>query len=136
MASKIHALSLLPLLAAVVVHAGCAPSCPAGEPPAAPVVATAPPPPCDNGGHGRCPIDALRLRVCANVLNGLIGVKIGGGPEECCSLLSGIADLDAAVCLCTAVKANVLGLVNLDLPIDLSLILNKCSKNYPSGFTC
>ncbi|KAB8113602.1 hypothetical protein EE612_052668, partial [Oryza sativa] len=71
-----------------------------------------------------------KLRVCANVLNGLVGVKIGAGPNECCSLLQGIADLDAAVCLCTAVKANVLG-INLNVPVELKLILNKCGKTCP-----
>ncbi|KAB8113604.1 hypothetical protein EE612_052668, partial [Oryza sativa] len=34
-----------------------------------------------------CPIDALKLRVCTNVLNGLVGVKIGLAPTtaaRCC----------------------------------------------------
>lgn len=66
---------------------------------------------------------------------GLADVKIGHGPDDCCSLLSGIADLDAAICLCTAVKANVLG-IRVNLPVDLGLILNKCGKTYPSDFTC
>jgi hypothetical protein len=55
--------------------------------------------------------------------------------EPCCSLLDGLVDLDAAVCLCTAVKANVLG-IKLDLPVDLSLILNNCGKICPSDFKC
>jgi hypothetical protein len=80
-------------------------------------------------------MDALKLRVCANVLKGLVDVEIGHGPNDCCSLLSGIADIDAAVCLCTAVKANVLG-IRVNLPVDLSLILNKCGKTCPSDFTC
>jgi len=33
------------------------------------------------------------------------------------------------------VKANVLG-IQLNLPINLSLILNYCGKNVPSGFQC
>ncbi|EAY79457.1 hypothetical protein OsI_34588 [Oryza sativa Indica Group] len=116
------------LLILAVAARGCEPNCSGG-----PVIPTPTTPSYDR--HGHCPIDALKLRVCANVLNGLVGVKIGAGPNECCSLLQGIADLDAAVCLCTAVKANVLG-INLNLPVDLSLILNKCNKIYPSGFTC
>ena len=72
----------------------------------------------------------------ANVLIGLGGVKIGAGPDDCCPLLSGLADLDAAVCLCTAIKANVLGIINLNIPVDLSLILNNCGKICPSDFTC
>jgi hypothetical protein len=55
-------------------------------------------------------------------------VKVGLPHQEpCCSLHGGLVDLDTAVCLCTAIKAYVLG-IKLNLPIDLSLILNKCSK--------
>ncbi|KAL2901665.1 pEARLI1-like lipid transfer protein 1 [Bienertia sinuspersici] len=83
-----------------------------------------------------CPIDALKLKVCANVLNGLLGIRIGTPPkQQCCGLLRGLADLDAAVCLCTALRANVLG-INLNVPLSLSLLLNDCGCNYPSGFTC
>ncbi|XP_021768454.1 putative lipid-binding protein AIR1B [Chenopodium quinoa] len=86
--------------------------------------------------HSTCPIDTLKLKVCANVLNGLLGVIIGTPPKQpCCSLIQGLADLDAAVCLCTALRANVLG-INLNVPLSLSLLLNACGCNYPSGFTC
>jgi hypothetical protein len=53
----------------------------------------------------------------------------------CCSILGGLADLEAAVCLCTAIKANVLG-ISLDIPVKLSLLVNYCGKNLPSGFIC
>ncbi|KAF8092984.1 hypothetical protein N665_0395s0046 [Sinapis alba] len=77
--------------------------------------------------------DALKLKVCANVLN-LVKVSL---PEkaECCGLIKGLVDLDAAVCLCTALKANLLG-INLRLPISLSVVLNQCGKKVPSGFQC
>lgn len=93
----------------------------------------------DNGGttgwYGRCPKDALKLGVCANVLD-LIKAKAGvPANEACCPLLNGLVQLDAAVCLCTAIKANVLGL-NLNIPIDLSLVLNFCGKGVPTGFKC
>jgi hypothetical protein len=39
--------------------------------------------------------------------------------EPCCPLLDGLVDLEAAVCLCTAIKANVLG-----IHLNLSLVLN------------
>lgn len=82
----------------------------------------------------KCPIDALKLGVCANVLN-LVNVKIGSPPTlPCCSLINGLVDLEAAACLCTALKANVLGL-NLNVPIALSVILNNCGMNNP-GFQC
>ncbi|KAB2626757.1 vegetative cell wall protein gp1-like [Pyrus ussuriensis x Pyrus communis] len=53
----------------------------------------------------------------------------------CCSLIGGLADLEAAVCLCTAIKANVLG-INLDVPVSLGLLLNYCGKSVPKGFQC
>jgi hypothetical protein len=54
--------------------------------------------------------------------------------EPCCSLLGGLMELDAAVCLCTAIRSNVLG-INLNIPINLSLVLNLCSKDVLTGFS-
>ena len=88
-----------------------------------------------SGSPGKCSLDLLKLGVCADVL-GLIKAQVGTPPAlPCCSLLQGLVDLEAAVCLCTAIKANVLG-IQLNLPINLSLILNYCGKNVPSGFQC
>ncbi|XP_027335543.1 14 kDa proline-rich protein DC2.15-like isoform X4 [Abrus precatorius] len=85
---------------------------------------------------GTCPRDALKLGVCANVLNGLVNVTLGQPPvTPCCSLLDGLVDLEAAVCLCTALRANILG-INLNLPISLSLLLNVCSRQVPRNFQC
>ena len=83
-----------------------------------------------------CPRDALRFGVCANLLNGPIGAVIGSPPEHpCCSILEGLLDLEVAVCLCTAIKANILG-ININIPISLSLILNACEKTPPTDFQC
>ncbi|KAF8379250.1 hypothetical protein HHK36_028682 [Tetracentron sinense] len=83
-----------------------------------------------------CPKDTLKLGVCANLLNDLVHLIVGNPPKTpCCSLIQGLADLEAAVCLCTAIKANVLG-INLNIPISLSLLLNYCGKKVPSGFQC
>jgi hypothetical protein len=91
--------------------------------------------PSTPASRGKCPRDALKLGVCANVL-GLIKAKVGVPPTEpCCPLLEGLVDLEAALCLCTAIKGNILG-INLNLPIDLSLILNHCGKSVPTGFKC
>lgn len=85
---------------------------------------------------GSCPRDALKLGVCAKLLNGSIGTVIGNPPDApCCSVLGGLLDLEAAVCLCTALKANILG-INLDIPISLSLLINTCGKKLPSDFIC
>ncbi|XP_054793532.1 14 kDa proline-rich protein DC2.15-like [Prosopis cineraria] len=102
---------------------------------AAPCTPTTPSSPSSpSSSNRRCPLDALKLGVCANVLN-LVNVKVGSPPTlPCCSLLKGLVDLEVAACLCTALKANVLG-INLNIPISLSLILNNCGMNN-SGFQC
>ncbi|GMJ10982.1 Disease Related Nonspecific Lipid Transfer Protein 1 [Hibiscus trionum] len=83
-----------------------------------------------------CPKDTLKLGVCADLLGGLVHVVVGSSSRtKCCSLISGLADLDAAVCLCTAIKANVLG-TNLNVPLSLSLLLNSCGKKLPAGYKC
>ena len=85
---------------------------------------------------GHCPRDALKLGVCAKLLNGPVGAVIGNPPDHpCCSLLDGLLDLEAAVCLCTAIKANILG-INLNIPISLSLLINTCGKTVPKEFQC
>ncbi|KAK7265914.1 hypothetical protein RJT34_33539 [Clitoria ternatea] len=82
-----------------------------------------------------CPEDTLKFGVCANLL-GLVNIELGKPPKTpCCSLIQGLADLEAAICLCTALKANVLGL-NLNVPLKLTLLLNVCGKKVPQGFQC
>ncbi|GFZ01944.1 bifunctional inhibitor/lipid-transfer protein/seed storage 2S albumin superfamily protein [Actinidia rufa] len=99
------------------------PKAPTPKPPTPPTKAT-------------CPKDTLKLGVCADVLKSLVNVVVGTPPKTpCCSLIEGLADLEAAVCLCTAIKANVLG-INLNVPVSLSLLLNYCGKSVPSGFQC
>ncbi|MED6155921.1 hypothetical protein PIB30_117484 [Stylosanthes scabra] len=83
----------------------------------------------------KCPKDTLKLGVCADVL-GLVNVIVGSpASSKCCALLQGLVDLEAALCLCTAIKANVLG-INLDVPLTLSWILTACQKSIPTGFQC
>ncbi|KAF3440020.1 hypothetical protein FNV43_RR18298 [Rhamnella rubrinervis] len=83
-----------------------------------------------------CPKDTLKLGVCANLLKDLLKIVVGTPPKTpCCPLIEGLADLEAAVCLCTAIKANILG-INLDIPLSLSLLLNYCGKGVPKGFQC
>ena len=94
------------------------------------------PRPTPNPAVPSCPRDTLKLGVCANVLNGLINLNIGAPPKNpCCTLLQGLADVEAAVCLCTSIKAGVLGII-LDLEVDLSLLLNYCGKKLPYGYQC
>ncbi|CAN6278769.1 unnamed protein product [Urochloa humidicola] len=127
--SKLALFLALSVLAFAVAVQGCTPYCPTP-----PVIPTPPVVPTPSGG-GSCPINALKLNVCANVLN-LLKLNIPGtGNDQCCPLLQGLVDLDAAVCLCTAIKANILG-INLNVPVDLSLLLNHCGKVCPADFTC
>ncbi|KAL9992184.1 putative bifunctional inhibitor/plant lipid transfer protein/seed storage helical [Helianthus debilis subsp. tardiflorus] len=85
---------------------------------------------------GNCPRDALKLGVCARLLNDSVGTVIGKQPDHpCCAVLGGLLDLEAAVCLCTALKANVLG-ININIPISLSLLISACNKDVPKDFKC
>ncbi|XP_018850629.1 14 kDa proline-rich protein DC2.15-like [Juglans regia] len=94
------------------------------------------PKPSPTPSQASCPRDALKLGVCADLLGSLLNVTVGTPPvTPCCTLIQGLADLEAAICLCTAIKANILG-INLNIPLSLSLLLNVCSKNVPSGFQC
>ncbi|CAM0871194.1 unnamed protein product [Alopecurus aequalis] len=122
-------LALNLVLLAAVAH-GCT-YCPTPTPPIVPPPVVPTPTP----STGKCSIDTLKLKVCGNVLN-LLKLKLGvPANEQCCPLLGGLVDLDAAVCLCTAIKANVLG-IKLNVPVDLVLLLNQCGKKCPADFTC
>ncbi|KAI9111117.1 hypothetical protein K1719_017992 [Acacia pycnantha] len=126
-------LCLINLVFLTVVTSTYVPSPP--PPPTSPSTKPPSPPSSSGGNQSSCPTDTLKLGVCADVL-GLINVQLGNPPKTpCCSLLQGLADLEAAVCLCTALRANVLG-INLNVPVDLSLILNYCGKGVPKGFQC
>ncbi|CAJ1782980.1 unnamed protein product [Sphenostylis stenocarpa] len=84
----------------------------------------------------KCPVDTLKFGVCGSWL-GLVRESIGTKPsEKCCTVVKGLADLEAALCLCTAIKANVLGPVKLKVPVAVSLLINACGKKVPSGFVC
>ncbi|KAJ9549916.1 hypothetical protein OSB04_022459 [Centaurea solstitialis] len=108
------------------------PPTPSVKPPPTPSVKPPPTP----SKPPTCPKDTLKLGVCANLLNDLVHLVVGTPPKTpCCTLIGGLADLEAAVCLCTAIKANILG-INLNVPVSLSLLLNYCGKKVPKGFQC
>ncbi|XP_074566021.1 36.4 kDa proline-rich protein-like [Curcuma longa] len=103
---------------------------PKTTPPPPPPSVPSPPPPTSS-----CPIDTLKLDACVDLLGGLVHVIIGGDVRsECCPVLEGIADLDAALCLCTTIKAKALG-INLLLPIALQVLVD-CGKHVPSDYQC
>ncbi|GFP80884.1 putative lipid-binding protein at4g00165 [Phtheirospermum japonicum] len=86
--------------------------------------------------RAKCPKDTLKFGVCGDWL-GLVHEVVGTKPShKCCALVEGLADLEAALCLCTAIKANVLGVLKVKIPIALSLVINSCGKKVPQGFVC
>ncbi|KAF8052304.1 hypothetical protein N665_1573s0005 [Sinapis alba] len=84
--------------------------------------------------NAQCPKNTLVLNVCANLLNGLVDVSLPPKSSPCCSLLSGVVNAEAAACLCTTVRANVVNFVNLNIPVAVSFTLNYCGL--PTDFQC
>ncbi|XP_020169285.1 cortical cell-delineating protein-like [Aegilops tauschii subsp. strangulata] len=118
MAPSKPALFLALNLVLVAAAHGCGSICgntPVVPVPASPIampppVVPVPTPPTTGGGSGTCSINMLKLKACANILN-LLRINLGvPASEDCCPLLGRLADPDAAVCLRTAIKANVLGI--------------------------
>ncbi|KAL8266473.1 hypothetical protein R6Q59_003817 [Mikania micrantha] len=109
-------LILFTLVASTQTPKGCPPP-PPPPCPLTPNIPTPSPQPKDT-----CPINVLKFGVCVNFLNRLTDVVIGTQPNApCCTLIEGLANLEAAVCLCAAIKANVLG-INLNIPVTLSVL--------------
>lgn len=134
-ASKALFLSLNILFFSLVSSNEISPS-PEPDPEPEPEPEPNPKPAPTNRFIGKCPRNALKLGVCADILKVINGVVIGAPPTlPCCSLLKGLVNLEAAVCLCTAIRANLLG-IKLNIPIALSLVLNNCGKKTPNGFEC
>ncbi|CAK8531261.1 unnamed protein product [Lathyrus sativus] len=78
-----------------------------------------------------CPSD---LHVCVTLLQDLVSVVVGPPQSKpCCSLLANLVDLDAALCLCISIKANVLG-INLNIP--LKVVLDVCGRSTPNDYVC
>lgn len=92
--------------------------------------------PSESTNNNKCPKDTVKLGACGSWL-GLVTEVVGTKPsEECCTVVKGLADLEAALCMCSVVKASLAGLVTLDTPIALSLLVNGCGKKIPDGFSC
>ncbi|XP_062184742.1 36.4 kDa proline-rich protein-like [Phragmites australis] len=154
-AAKNHRIVPLLLVAATLIAqlapAAACPYCPTPKPspPPPPPPKVKPPPtpvPCppppatptppSPTPSGKCPINTLKLLACVDALNGLVHAVVGAkASEACCPLLSGVADLDAALCLCTTIKAKALS-VSVVLPIAIEVLVNECGKHVPSSFQC
>lgn len=85
--------------------------------------------------NATCPINALKLGLCLDVLGGLVHVGIGDPIENlCCPVIQGLLELEAAICLCTIIRIKLLNL-NIFIPIALQ-ILATCGLTPPPGFVC
>ncbi|KAK4425469.1 Lipid transfer protein EARLI 1 [Sesamum alatum] len=109
--------------------------------PPTPKIPTPTPTPTPSHGHGhkhskaKCPKDTSSWEFVQTCSTTWCTSSWEPTQDPCCTLIEGLADLEAAVCLCTAIKASVLG-INLNVPVSLSLLLNYCGKKAPSGFQC
>ncbi|KAI6707339.1 hypothetical protein NL676_010301 [Syzygium grande] len=82
-----------------------------------------------------CPINALKLGLCLDVLGGLVHIGIGNPVENvCCPVLQGLLELEAAICLCTAIRLKLLNL-NIFIPLALQVLVT-CGVTPPPGFVC
>ncbi|CAN4096555.1 unnamed protein product [Withania somnifera] len=91
--------------------------------------------PCPPTTKATCPIDTLKLGACVDLLGGLVHIGLGDpAVNECCPILKGLAELEAAACLCTTLKVKLLNL-KLYVPLALQLLVS-CGKNPPPGYTC
>ncbi|KAK7330741.1 hypothetical protein VNO77_24940 [Canavalia gladiata] len=105
------------------------------SPPLPPIIINPPPTTPYPAPKRNCPIDALKLGLCLDVLGGLVHVGIGKPIENvCCPVIRGLVELEAAICLCTVIRAKLLNL-NIFLPLALQVLIT-CGKNPPPAFVC
>ncbi|CAN4094588.1 unnamed protein product [Withania somnifera] len=91
--------------------------------------------PCPPTTKATCPINTLKLGACVDLLGGLVHIGLGDpAVNECCPILKGLAELEAAACLCTTLKVKLLNL-KIYVPLALQLLIT-CGKNPPPGYTC
>ncbi|KAJ0251158.1 Bifunctional inhibitor/lipid-transfer protein/seed storage 2S albumin superfamily protein [Hirschfeldia incana] len=109
--------------------------CPPPPPPLTPCPPP-PPPPAPTPEPETCSIDALKLGACVDALGGLIHIGLGKSYAKatCCPVLGSLVGLDAAVCLCTTIRAKLLN-IDLIIPIALELLVD-CGKTPPRDFKC
>ncbi|WOG91299.1 hypothetical protein DCAR_0310547 [Daucus carota subsp. sativus] len=108
------------------------------EPPSPGNPISCPPPsmsPSPSPSTAMCPIDTLKLGACVDLLGGLVHIGLGDPTaNQCCPIIGGLAELEAAVCLCDTLKLKLLSL-NIYVPLALQLLVT-CGKPPPSDFTC
>ncbi|MCD7466475.1 hypothetical protein HAX54_003224 [Datura stramonium] len=82
-----------------------------------------------------CPIDtSIKLGPCVKLL-GFLHFGLGNPVvNECCPIIQGLVEIEAAACLCTTLKHKLL---NLDLYDSYAFeMFLTCGKTPPPGYTC
>ncbi|KAE9597697.1 putative bifunctional inhibitor/plant lipid transfer protein/seed storage helical [Lupinus albus] len=79
---------------------------------------------------GNCSVDPFKFKVCA--LFSWVQVPYW---NPCCSLIAGLEDSEAAVCLCTASKIKFLGFP-FNIPLNYPYILSSCGQGTLNSFAC
>ncbi|KAJ8768017.1 hypothetical protein K2173_020957 [Erythroxylum novogranatense] len=103
--------------------------------PTVPVPPKGTPCPSPPSPNPTCPIDTLKLGACVDLLGGLVHIGLGDPVvNQCCPVLQGLVELEAAVCLCTTLKLKLLNL-SIYVPLALQLLVT-CGKTPPPGYTC
>nr|CAD1825831.1 unnamed protein product [Ananas comosus var. bracteatus] len=82
--------------------------------------------------HHHLPHRRLKFGVCIDCLGNEI--HLGDPAVQCCPLISGLAGVAAAACLCTTIKAKLLD-INVYLPLVFKLLIT-CGYSIPPGYTC
>ncbi|CAM8979748.1 unnamed protein product [Rhodiola kirilowii] len=82
-----------------------------------------------------CPINILKFGACVYLLGEAVHTGVGDpAVNACCPVLKGLAELEAAACLCTTLKVKLLNL-KVYVPIALRILIS-CGKTPPPGYTC
>ncbi|CAN0901151.1 pEARLI1-like lipid transfer protein 1 [Linum grandiflorum] len=91
------------------------------------------PPPAGNKKE-TCPIETLKLGGC---VGGLVHMGLSEAViKQCCPILVGLVEVEAAACLCASLKMKEAALnLNKYVPLALQLLIT-CGKTPPPGYTC
>ncbi|KAK7332445.1 hypothetical protein VNO80_29197 [Phaseolus coccineus] len=71
------------------------------------------------------PLECSKLDLCLNILN--LGEKLHTG-NECCSILGGLVEANATLCICDQVRTRIIG-IPITLDIVLELIADLCQQD-------
>ncbi|KAL7188659.1 hypothetical protein ACSBR1_038507 [Camellia fascicularis] len=84
-----------------------------------------------------CSNNIKNFGVCNQLLSELLETEVANTTlkDQCCSLIKDVVELEAAVCLCDAVKANILG--NKDDPLaSIKAVHRICNKKLFPTYKC